>query len=143
MAIRPIVRYGDPVLHAPSSPVESIDEQIQSLLSDMVETMYAAPGIGLAAPQVGVPLRVIVIDLSVGEDKSQSVAELPLACSDEAAAVEFIERQRWGENPCCPHCGCLGVYQMRDRATGRGRDRSHRPHRSTVSFPPSGAACDP
>jgi peptide deformylase len=73
MAIRPIVRYGDPVLHAPSAPVESIDEQIRSLLSDMVETMYAAPGIGLAAPQVGVPLRVIVIDLSVGEDKTQLI----------------------------------------------------------------------
>ena len=73
MAIRPIVRYGDPVLHAPSAPVESIDEQIRGLLSDMVETMYAAPGIGLAAPQVGVPLRVIVIDLSVGEDKTQLI----------------------------------------------------------------------
>jgi peptide deformylase len=73
MAIRPIVRYGDPVLHAPSAPVERIDEQIKSLLSDMVETMYAAPGIGLAAPQVGVPLRLIVIDLSVGEDKTQLI----------------------------------------------------------------------
>ena len=68
MPIRPIVKYGDPVLHAPAAPVERIDDAIRSLLDDMVETMYAAPGIGLAAPQVGVPLRVIVIDLSVGED---------------------------------------------------------------------------
>jgi peptide deformylase len=73
MAIRPIVRYGDPVLHTPASRVERIDDEVQSLLSDMVETMYAAPGIGLAAPQVGVPLRVIVIDLSVGEDKTQLI----------------------------------------------------------------------
>jgi peptide deformylase len=73
MAIRPIVRYGDPVLHAPSAPVERIDDGIRELLDDMVATMYAAPGIGLAAPQIGVGLRVIVIDLSVGEDPSQVI----------------------------------------------------------------------
>ncbi len=73
MAIRPIVRYGDPVLHAPAAPVERVDQDIRTLLADMVETMYAAPGIGLAAPQVGVPLRAIVIDLSVGEDKAQLI----------------------------------------------------------------------
>ncbi len=71
MAVRPIVKWGDPVLHRPSPPVGGIDGTIQKLLDDMVETMYAAPGIGLAAPQIGVPLRLIVIDLSVGEDKSQ------------------------------------------------------------------------
>ncbi|MGE5126988.1 MAG: peptide deformylase [Betaproteobacteria bacterium] len=73
MAIRPIVRYGEPVLHAPSAPVQRIDPEIRALLTDMVETMYAAPGIGLAAPQVGVALRLIVIDLSVGEDKTQLI----------------------------------------------------------------------
>ena len=73
MSIRPIVKYGDPVLHAPAAPVERVDDSIRALLSDMVETMYAAPGIGLAAPQVGVPLRVIVIDLSVGEDRDQLI----------------------------------------------------------------------
>jgi len=56
------------VLHTPSRPVGEIDGAIASLFQDMVETMYAAPGIGLAAPQIGVPLRVIVIDLSVGEE---------------------------------------------------------------------------
>lgn len=68
MALRPIVKWGDPVLHTPSRPVGEIDGAIASLFQDMVETMYAAPGIGLAAPQIGVPLRVIVIDLSVGEE---------------------------------------------------------------------------
>jgi len=62
------VKWGDPVLHTPSRPVGEIDGAIASLFQDMVETMYAAPGIGLAAPQIGVPLRVIVIDLSVGEE---------------------------------------------------------------------------
>ena len=73
MPIRSITKYGEPVLHGPAEPVETIDDTIRSLLTDMVETMYAAPGIGLAAPQIGVPLRVIVIDLSVGEDRSQLI----------------------------------------------------------------------
>jgi peptide deformylase len=73
MALRPIVKYGDPVLHSPAAPVERVDDSIRALLDDMVDTMYAAPGIGLAAPQVGVPLRVIVIDLSVGEDPKQVI----------------------------------------------------------------------
>ena len=64
--IRPIVKYGHPVLHAPARPVEHIDAEIHQLVDDMAETMYAAPGIGLAATQVGVPLRVLVIDISVG-----------------------------------------------------------------------------
>jgi peptide deformylase len=73
MAIRPIVRWGHPVLHEPSRPVEAIDAEIRTLVSDMIDTMWAAPGIGLAAPQIGVPLRVIVVDLSVGEDKAQLI----------------------------------------------------------------------
>ena len=73
MAVRRIVRYGHPMLHQPSEPVREIDDAIRKLLDDMVETMYAAPGIGLAAPQIAVPLRVIVVDLSVGEEKGQLI----------------------------------------------------------------------
>ena len=68
--IRPIVRYGDRALHEPAREVEALTPDIVSLIEDMVETMYVAPGIGLAAPQVGVPLRIFVIDLSVGRDPS-------------------------------------------------------------------------
>lgn len=73
MSIRTIIKYGEPVLHAPAARVETIDDSIKTLLEDMVETMYAAPGIGLAATQIGVALRVIVIDLSVGEDPTQLI----------------------------------------------------------------------
>jgi len=73
MAVRPIVKYGHPVLHKPSEPVREIDGAIRKLLDDMVETMYAAPGIGLAAPQIAVPLRLIVVDLSVGEEKGHLI----------------------------------------------------------------------
>jgi peptide deformylase len=68
--IRPILRYGADILHTPAHPVDEITTEIDRLVVDMVETMYAAPGIGLAATQVGVPLRICVIDLSVGRDPS-------------------------------------------------------------------------
>ena len=73
MAVRPIVKYGHPGLHKPSETVREIDGTIHRLLDDMVETMYAAPGIGLAAPQIAVPLRVIIVDLSVGEEPGQLI----------------------------------------------------------------------
>jgi peptide deformylase len=66
--IRPIMRYGADVLHAPASSVGELSAEIQQLIDDMIQTMYAAPGIGLAAPQVGVPLRVFVCDISVGRN---------------------------------------------------------------------------
>src|SRR5919106_4775516 len=66
--LRRIVRYGDAVLHQPAKPVDTITAEIETLIDDLIETMYAAPGIGLAAPQVGIPLRIFVLDLSVGRD---------------------------------------------------------------------------
>src|SRR2546426_653466 len=84
VALREIVKWGDPVLHAPSSAVKEIDGSVAALVGDMVETMYAAPGIGLAAPQIGVPLRVIVIDLSVGEEKGALIT---------VVNPEFVERE--------------------------------------------------
>lgn len=60
MPVRPIVITGEPVLHSPVAPVERVDDELRALVADMVETMHAAPGVGLAAPQVGVPLRVFV-----------------------------------------------------------------------------------
>ncbi len=67
MARRPIVLYPDPILLTPTAPVQQVDDEIAALVRDMVETMHAAPGIGLAANQVGVSKRVCVVDLSVGE----------------------------------------------------------------------------
>ena len=64
--LRPIVRYPAASLNAPASPVTVFDAELDRLIDDMVDTMYAAPGIGLAASQIGVPLRVSVVDLSLG-----------------------------------------------------------------------------
>lgn len=60
MAVLPIVITGDPVLHAPAREIDEIDERIRGLAADMVDTMLAAPGVGLAGPQVGEPLRLFV-----------------------------------------------------------------------------------
>jgi peptide deformylase len=66
--LRPILRYGERALHSPAAAVSAFDDGLRRLIDDMIETMYAAPGIGLAATQVGVPLRVFVVDLSVGRN---------------------------------------------------------------------------
>ena len=121
MAIRPIVKYGEPVLHAPSEPVKNIDGPIVTLVNDMVETMYAAPGIGLAAPQIAVPLRVIVIDLSVGEDKGQLI---------RLVNPEFVEKE--GEQPTrraasrCPGTADLPLRPTRVTVKGLDLDGKER-----------------
>jgi peptide deformylase len=115
MRIRPIVKYGDPVLHAPALPVERVDDAIRALFDDMVATMYAAPGIGLAAPQIGVALRVIVIDLSVGEDPSQVI---------KLANPEVLEREgeQKHEEGCLSIPGYAGSPTRPARVTVRGLD---------------------
>ena len=71
MAIRTILRYPDPRLQQVAAPVERVDDSIRELVGDMAQTMYEAPGIGLAATQVDVHLRIIVIDLSEKRDALQ------------------------------------------------------------------------
>jgi len=67
LAVRPIVLYPDPTLLRPTRPVEVVDDEVRGLIQDLIETMHAAPGIGLAANQLGDARRVCVVDLSVGE----------------------------------------------------------------------------
>src|SRR5258708_16167297 len=81
--IRPILKYGDSHLHATARPVDAVTPDIERLIDDMIETMYAAPGVGLAATQVGVPLRIFVVDISVGRDPNGLLALIN---------PEFVER---------------------------------------------------
>ncbi|MBA3903385.1 MAG: peptide deformylase [Rhodocyclaceae bacterium] len=104
MALLPILRYPDPRLHKIAAPVEHVDESVRKLAADMAETMYEAPGIGLAATQVDVHRQVIVIDIS--EDKSQLLTLIN---------PEILELA--GEQVC--EEGCLsvpGVYEKVSRA---------------------------
>jgi peptide deformylase len=94
--LRPILRYGERPLHGPAAPVTRFDDELHRLIDDMIETMYAAPGIGLAAPQVGVPWRVFVVDLSVGRDPSQLIT---------LVNPEFVQR----EGTQLEEEGCLSV----------------------------------
>src|SRR5271166_5851638 len=66
--IHPIVKFGNPVLEKPSEKVTVFDEELQKLIEDMFESMYAAHGVGLAAPQIGIPRRIAVIDVTFKED---------------------------------------------------------------------------
>ncbi|MDQ8020270.1 MAG: peptide deformylase [Moraxellaceae bacterium] len=104
MALLPILHYPDERLHTVAKPVANVDERIRKLVRDMAETMYAAPGVGLAATQVNVHERVLVIDVS--EDKSGLMAFIN---------PEIIEKS--GEQVC--EEGCLsvpGIYEKVARA---------------------------
>jgi peptide deformylase len=82
--LRPIVRYGTPGLAARAARVTDFDAGLHALIDDMIETMYAAPGIGLAAPQVGVALRLAVIDISGGKRGGELIT---------LVNPEFVERE--------------------------------------------------
>jgi peptide deformylase len=84
LSVLPIVKYGDEVLRIPTTPVGEIDASIHKLIDDMVDTMYAAPGVGLAANQVGVSMRLMMIDLSVGRRQG----ELHVCINPEIVEVE-------------------------------------------------------
>lgn len=73
MAIRRILHYPDPVLREKSAPIEEIDDSVRVLADDMAETMYAAPGVGLAAPQVGEHRRLIVLDCAADNDERRLI----------------------------------------------------------------------
>jgi len=91
MALLPIITAPDPRLKKVCTPVEAVDDEIRQLMDDMLETMYAAPGIGLAAPQVGVLKRVIVVDISGDEEENKPLLmanpEL-IEVSDDDASYE-------------------------------------------------------
>ena len=76
MAVLPIRTYPDGVLRRKAQPVERIDDALQQLIDDMIETMYAAPSIGLAAPQVGGSFRAFVVDITSGQEPNGVIAAI-------------------------------------------------------------------
>ena len=118
--LRPILRYGEPLLHQPAAPVTVFDDRLQRLVDDMIQTMYGAPGIGLAATQIGVPLRVFVIDLSLGRNPSDLVVMIN---------PEFVERDgvQLEEEGCLSVPGFNATVVRPARAVVRGLDRHEQP----------------
>ncbi len=104
MALRKIITIGHPTLVRRALPIEVIDQEVIDLAHDMVETLLAAPGVGLAAPQVDVSRRLIVVDVSVGEDPaSLHILVNPEIVSQEGSAV-------------CEE-GCLSVPDIHEKVT--------------------------
>jgi len=104
MAILHILQYPDPRLRIKALPVPAVDDEIRRLIDDMLETMYNAPGIGLAAPQVAVSKRVIVIDISEHKNDPLCLVNPEIAGKDD---IEQMEE------------GCLsvpGIYEVVERA---------------------------
>jgi len=83
MAIFPIRTFGDPVLRTAATAVDEIDDGIRRLVQDMIETMYDAPGVGLAAPQIGISRRVFVFDSADGTGAHTVINPVMLEASDE------------------------------------------------------------
>ena len=118
--IRPILRYGERILRTPASEVTTFDDNLRRLIDDMIETMYAAPGVGLAATQVGVAQRIFVIDLSVGRDpKGLIVMVNPAFVSRNGVQLE--------EEGCLSVPGFNATVVRPARATVTGLDRHGRP----------------
>ena len=115
--IYPIVKYGNPVLEKPAENVTAFDHDLRKLVEDMFESMYAAHGVGLAAPQIGLPQRIAVIDISFKEDPG---AKLVLV---NPQIIKTEGKQRGSE-------GCLSIPEFREevsrpmRVTVRAQDAS-------------------
>ena len=107
MAVLKILVYPNPILRKKSVPVDKIDKETEKLLDDMAETMYDAPGVGLAAPQIGVNLRVIVVDVSPKDENSPGLIELinPEIISSES--------EQWGEEGCLSIPGFVAIFYAR------------------------------
>ena len=118
--IHPIVKYGDPILETRTKPVEKFDEDFQKLIADMFESMYAAQGVGLAAPQVGVGLRVTVIDVSNGKNP-----EAKLVCANPE--IIYSEGEQREEEGCLSLPGFRGYVARPQYVTIRAKDINGEP----------------
>ena len=102
--IYPIVKFGDPVLETPAAEVSSFDDDIRKLVADMFESMYAARGVGLAAPQIGIAKRIAVVDVTFKETPDGKLVLInPIIINKEG-------RQRSSE-------GCLSIPDFREDVT--------------------------
>ena len=128
----PIAQYGDPVLRTPCATVEKVDDDLHTLAENMLETMYAAEGIGLAAPQVGLGIRMVVIDIPESEDDSEEEKVITVngeqAPTGSIMPLVFINPtlEPYGKQELCTE-GCLSVRNIRSNVS--------RPNRVKATLP--------
>jgi peptide deformylase len=120
MALLPILRYPDPRLHTVARPVAEVDERVRRLVDDMLESMYAADGVGLAATQVDVHRRVIVIDTSDTRDKPHVLINPEIVSRSEDMVL--------GDE------GCLSVPEIYDKVPRHARVTVRALDRAGASF---------
>ncbi len=102
--VRPIVKYPEPVLQRPAAPVTEFDQELRTLVDDMFESMYAAQGIGLAAPQIGVPRRVTVLDLSFQKNPEEKIVLIN-------PEITLKQGKQYGEE------GCLSLPDIHEKVS--------------------------
>ncbi len=125
MSVREIRKYPDPVLRKQTQPIEKIDAALERLIDDMIETMHAAPGVGLAANQVGVSLQVAVIDLTSSEDRKKGNLQPVLVIINP----EIVSQ----EGSVAEEEGCLSIPEYAEtvkraaKVTVRAKDRQGKP----------------
>jgi peptide deformylase len=102
--IYPIVKYGDPVLETPAQTITEFNEELKKLAEDMFESMYAAHGVGLAAPQIGISQRIVVIDINFKEDPNDKLVLI------NPEIIRTEGKQRGSE-------GCLSLPEFREDVT--------------------------
>ena len=117
--IHPVVKYGSEVLLKPAAPVTVFDGDLERLLEDMFESMYAANGVGLAAPQIGIPRRIAVVDVSAGKDPKAKIVLI----NPEIIATEGQQKEEEG---CLSVPGFRETVKRPQRATVRALDRKGR-----------------
>ena len=102
--VRPIVKYPEPILQRPAAPVTQFNDELRTLVDDMFESMYAAQGIGLAAPQIGVPLRVTVLDLSFQKNPEDKIVLIN-------PEITFKQGKQYAEE------GCLSLPDIHEKVS--------------------------
>jgi peptide deformylase len=115
--IHPIVKFGDPVLETPAKLVDKFDEELQKLVADMFESMYAARGVGLAAPQIGISLRLAVIDVTDGKNP-----EAKIVCANPE--IIHAEGEQREEEGCLSLPGFRGYVARPQYVTVSAQDAS-------------------
>jgi peptide deformylase len=121
MALHEIRVLGDPVLRQEAEPVAVIDDEVRHLIDEMLETMYAADGVGLAAPQIGLSRRIIVIDVHEGE--------VPAFGLVNPVIVERSDEVERGEEGCLSIPGLKEIVERAARVVVEGLDRDGNPRR--------------
>jgi peptide deformylase len=115
--IHPIVKYGDPILETPTKRIEKFDEELQALVNDMFESMYAAQGVGLAAPQIGISRRLAVIDVTNGKNPEGRI----ICANPEIIHAEGEQREEEG---CLSVPGFRGHVARPQYVTVRAQDET-------------------